>query len=113
MESFAWYEETGFAILVCDKEGIIRYMNKKACENNAAEGGIMLVGKNVLDCHPEHTKAKVRELFEKHITNVYTVEKKGIKKLIYQSPWYENGEFAGIYELSIPVPFDMPHFVRK
>jgi len=44
---------------------------------------------------------------------VYTIEKKGIKKLIYQAPWYENGEFSGVVELSIPIPFEMPHYIRK
>ncbi len=44
--------------------------------------------------------------------NVYTIEKNGIKKLIYQSPWYENGEYAGFVELSLEIPFELPHFVR-
>ena len=36
----------------------------------------------------------------------------GIKKLIYQSPWYDNGVYAGFVELSLPVPHAMPHFIR-
>ena len=44
--------------------------------------------------------------------NVYTIEKNGIKKLIYQSPWFENGEMKGLVELSLEIPFEMPHFIR-
>jgi len=44
--------------------------------------------------------------------NIYTLEKDGIKKLIYQAPWYEGGEYAGVVELSVEIPFEMPHFVR-
>jgi len=32
--------------------------------------------------------------------------------LIYQSPWYQNGEFAGLVEISLEIPEQMPHFVR-
>ena len=46
-------------------------------------------------------------------TNVYTIEKGGVKKLIYQAPWYQDGEYRGIVELSLPIPFVMPHFVRS
>jgi hypothetical protein len=41
--------------------------------------------------------------------NVYTIEKNGVKKLIYQSPWYYNGEYAGFVELSLEIPFEMEH----
>ena len=44
--------------------------------------------------------------------NVYTIEKNGIKKLIYQSPWFEKGVMKGLVELSLEIPFDMPHFIR-
>ena len=42
-----------------------------------------------------------------------TFEKNGIKKLIYQSPWYRDGQYAGFVELSLEIPFDMPHFIRS
>jgi hypothetical protein len=54
----------------------------------------------------------VQELLTSGRSNVYTIEKGGIKKLIYQSPWYENGKYAGLVELSLPIPKEMPHFVR-
>ena len=45
--------------------------------------------------------------------NVYTMEKNGIKKLIFQSPWYRQGRFAGLVELDLEIPADLPHFVRS
>jgi hypothetical protein len=45
-------------------------------------------------------------------TNAYTIEKRGVRKLIYQTPWYENGEVAGLVEYSIVLPENMPHKVR-
>ena len=35
-----------------------------------------------------------------------------MKKLIYQAPWYRDGAYAGFVELSLVVPFELPHFVR-
>ncbi len=46
------------------------------------------------------------------ITNVYTIEKTGRKKLIYQTPWYRAGEYAGFVELSLEIPWEMAHFIR-
>jgi SpoVK/Ycf46/Vps4 family AAA+-type ATPase len=44
--------------------------------------------------------------------NVYTIEKGGQKKLIYQAPWYVDGEYRGLVELALPLPDQLPHFVR-
>jgi hypothetical protein len=71
-----------------------------------------LIGKNMLECHPEPARSLLRELMEKQQTNVYTIEKQGIKKLIYQSPWYKNGAYAGFIEFSFEIPFDMPNHVK-
>ena len=78
----------------------------KAREN---DGGRMLIGTNVLDCHPEPARSKLQSLMDKQQTNIYTIEKKGIKKLIYQSPWFKNGVYAGFIEFSFEIPFDLPH----
>ena len=54
----------------------------------------------------------VCDAVETRQSNVYTIEKNGLKKLIYQSPWYQNGAYAGFIELSLEIPFELPHFVR-
>jgi PAS domain-containing protein len=107
-----WTREFPASITVCDPEGVILTLNEKAREIFAADGGIELIGKNLLDCHPEPSRTKVAGLLRTQQSNVYTIEKAGVKKLIYQSPWYINGTFAGLVELSLPLPSEMPHFVR-
>jgi transcriptional regulator with PAS, ATPase and Fis domain len=112
MEAGAWMAEFGAAITVCDTRGVILEMNEKACETFAEDGGRALVGKSLLDCHPEPARQKLLRLLETRQSNVYTIEKAGVKKLIYQAPWFEKGEHRGLVELSLPIPFELPHFVR-
>ncbi len=112
MNEGGWIHEFPASITVCDQEGIILALNEKGCATFADEGGADLIGTNLLDCHPEPSRTLVEELLKSRRSNVYTIEKGGIKKLIYQSPWYEHGKFAGLVELSLPIPKDMPHFVR-
>jgi len=107
-----WIKEFPGAITVCDRDGIILDMNDRAAQAFADDGGRALIGRNVLDCHPEPARAKLRGLLESGTPNVYTIEKKGAHKLIYQAPWYENGEYRGFVELSLEIPAAMPHFVR-
>lgn len=107
-----WEEDAPFAVTVCDAQGIIRRMNRRACETFAKYGGSDLIGRNLLDCHPGASREKLAELLRNPRVNSYTIDKGGIRKLIYQAPVYENGEFAGLVELSLPIPVEMPHFVR-
>lgn len=107
-----WIKEFPGAITVCDAEGIILDMNDKAAKSFEASGGVKLIGTQLLACHPEPARTKVQQLLETRQANVYTIEKNGIHKLIYQSPWYENGEYRGLVELSLEIPAEMPHFVR-
>jgi len=107
-----WIHEFPASITVCDSNGIILEMNEKACDTFAAEGGAKLIGTNLLDCHSEPARSKVSNLFKSKALNIYTIEKGGVKKLIYQSPWFEKGKYAGFVELSLPIPEEMPHFIR-
>jgi transcriptional regulator with PAS, ATPase and Fis domain len=108
-----WTKEFPAAITVCDCDGIILEMNDKAEKTFENDGGKKLIGTNVLDCHPEPARSKLAEMMQEHRTNVYTIEKNGVKKLIYQTPWYDGGAYAGFVEISMEIPFEMPHFVRK
>ena len=112
MNRLTWTQAFPAAITVCDTEGIILEMNEKACATFEADGGANLIGTNLLNCHSEPSRTKVAELLKSETSNIYTIEKGGIKKLIYQSPWYNNGTYAGIVELSLPIPEQMPHFNR-
>jgi transcriptional regulator with PAS, ATPase and Fis domain len=107
-----WAKEWTAAVTVCDENGIILEMNDRAAETFADSGGRSLVGTNVLDCHPEPARSKLKSLMDERRTNVYTIEKAGRKKLIYQAPWHESGRFKGFVELSLELPGNIPHFVR-
>lgn len=112
MTEHAWVQEFPGAVTVCDARGIILAMNAKAARAFEEDGGHALIGSDVMDCHPEPARSRLRALLENRQTNVYTIEKKGVKKLIYQAPWYREGRFAGLVELSLEIPFEMPHFLR-
>jgi len=112
MSEHAWIKEFPGAITVCNADGIILEMNDKAARTFEKEGGANLVGKNMLDCHPEPSRSKAERLLAAHEKNVYTIEKNGIKKLIYQSPWYKDGKYSGFVEVSLEIPFELPHFIR-
>jgi transcriptional regulator with PAS, ATPase and Fis domain len=112
MNEHEWIKEFPAAITVCDAQGILLEMNDKAAKSYEKDGGRTLLGKNMLDCHPEAARSKTELLLAAHEKNVYTIEKNGIKKLIYQSPWFKDGKYAGFVELSLEIPFEMPHFIR-
>lgn len=107
-----WEEEFAAAITVCDAQGIVLEMNERAGEVLRDDGGRALIGRNVLDCHPGPARGKLRHLMETRQTNVYTIEKRGVKELIYQAPWYRDGQYAGLVELSFEIPVTMPQFIR-
>jgi len=107
-----WIKEFPAAITVCDTKGKIIGMNNKSAEVFINEGGYELLDKNIFDCHSDNSTRIIKELIAEKKTNVYTIEKNGIKKLIYQAPWYEHGELKGLVELSIEIPFDIPHHKR-
>ena len=113
MNEHEWIKEFPAAITVCDTEGIILEMNDKSAKTFEKDGGRKLIGSNMLHCHPVPARTKTERLLAAREKNVYTIEKNGVKKLIYQSPWYRNGEYAGFVELSLEIPSELPHFIRS
>lgn len=105
-----WAKETNCAITVCDADCKIIYMNDKSREVNAKFGNP--VGHNLMDYHGERARGIIRELLASGGVNCYTISKNGGKKMIYQSAWRENGRVAGLVEISMEIPDDMPHYVR-
>ena len=112
MSENAWVEEFPGAVTVCNTAGRIVEMNGRSREVFAADGGAKLIGTDVLACHPEPSRTKLKGLMDERRTNVYTIRKNGKKKLIYQAPWFKDGVYAGFVELSLEIPSDMPHFDR-
>lgn len=108
-----WAEEFNGAVTVCNRQGLIVYMNRFSVQQFAKYGGEALLGTNLLDCHPEPSKSKLKQMLEKPSENMYTTEKNGVKRIVYQTPWMKDGEFTGIVELSFQLHANMPHFVRR
>jgi hypothetical protein len=87
-------------------------MNEKSKATFAKDGGGALVGRSLFGCHGPASAALIRSLIAEGRTNAYTIEKGGVRKLIYQTPWYDGGAVAGLVEMSIVLPDAMPHHVR-
>ena len=106
----SWAEELNCAVTVCDSDGIILYMNKKSRETFSSHGN--LIGKNLFECHSEPSQAKIRHTLATGESNSYTISKGGLRKMIYQSPWRHNGIIAGMVEISMVIPEELPHYIR-
>ena len=111
METFPWADEVDCAVMVCDTEGVILYMNEKARATFAKHGD--LIGRNLFDCHGERSREMIRRMLATGGTNAYTIEKQGVRKMIYQTAWKEHGEIRGLVEISMEIPCEMPHYIRK
>lgn len=107
-----WAFEFPGAVTICDRDFTIVYMNDKSAKTFAKWGGADLLGKSLEGCHKPESVAAMRRILETGEPNVYTIEKEGVRKLIYQSPWKKDGAIAGLVELSLVIPSEMPHFVR-
>jgi transcriptional regulator with PAS, ATPase and Fis domain len=113
MNDINWAGELCVAITVSDTSGKILYLNDKSAAIFDKKGGKELVGKNLANCHLPGSWEKILDIMNSQKVNCYTIEKEGIKKLIYQAPWYDNGKLSGLVELSMVIPLIMDHFVRK
>lgn len=108
----SWVREFPASITVCDSGGTILEMNDRSAGTFAGDGGRGLIGRNVLDCHPAPARGKLERILNEGTTNCYTIEENGVKKLAYQAPWYEGGQYRGLVELIIELPGEIPHYAR-
>jgi len=113
-------EQDRAAIVICDLDHTIRYMNKAAIERYAKRGGKELLGRNLLECHNANSQEminKILDWFSQDEANnmIYTHknedENKDVymvalrddnKKLIgyYEKHEYRNAETAPLYDFS-------------
>ncbi len=98
------------AVTVCDARGTIIYMNAKARETYRSHGD--LIGHNLLACHSPRSQEIIRSLLETGGSNSYTIHKQGQRKMIYQTAWRRDGVVAGLVEISMVIPEQMPHYDR-
>lgn len=99
---------TTCAITVADLDGIVIYQNERSI---AVNGDVR--GRSMLPCHSERSRQIIERLITNAENNVYTIEKRGLRKMIYQTPWYAEGKVAGLVEFSLEIPESMPHYVRE
>jgi hypothetical protein len=112
MEKANWGKYFPAAITVTNEKGVITEMNDASITSYQKDGGEALIGTNSIDCHKEPSLSKVKKLYEDQALNVYTITKNGKKKMVYQSPYFVDGKFAGMVEMSLPIPDEIPHFNR-
>lgn len=108
----AWINGLNVAMIVCDHEGKILFLNATAAERYAQDGGLALVGKNLRDCHKAESNDKIARLIAAGTPNHYTITKNGRKRMIHQMPWFEAGRCAGLVEFALDIPDELPHFDR-
>lgn len=102
-----WADELDCAVTVCDTEGVVLYQNARSRDVNGD-----VCGRSLLSCHNERSRAMIRKLLDEGGTNAYTIEKKGVRKMIYQTVWRAEGQTRGLVEFSMEIPAEMPHHVR-
>ena len=107
-----WAKGTNCAITVCDAECKILYMNDKARATFAKYGD--LIGADLLGHHNERSVGIIKGLLAGGGVNCYTIEKGGVRKMIYQTAWRAaDGTVGGLVEISMELPAgELPHYVR-
>lgn len=113
MDFVNWTDGFDGAITVCDRDGIVVYMNERSKKQFAKSGDGDLMGKSLIECHPEPARSLLLKMLAEPLPNSYSIEKNGIRKMIHQTPWMEDGEFKGVVEISFEIPMDLPHYVRS
>ena len=92
------------AIVICDLDHTIIYMNKVAKERYAKWGGEALLGKNLLDCHNERSREMINKVVDWFKTSkdhnlVYTFYNPKENKDVYMVALRdEDGELIAYYE---------------
>ena len=81
-----FFKEINVSITISDTEGNVLYMNDKAKSVFSD-----MVGKNMMGCHKQSSQETIKRLINEKETNVYTIQKGDVKKMIYQTPWYVDG----------------------
>ena len=97
-------DEDKCAVVICDTEHKIIYMNPAACQNYSKYGGVALLGKNLLDCHSSKSGEMIGKTLEwfrtdKANNRVHTFYNEKQNKDVYMIALRdEQGELIGYYE---------------
>jgi PAS domain S-box-containing protein len=91
------------AVVICDLEHTIIYMNPSAIDHYSKYGGKKLIGQSIMDCHNEESRAKMRQVVEWFATSednniVYTFHNEKQNKDGYIVALRSQGKLIGYYE---------------
>ncbi len=107
-----WLEALPCSVTVCDRDYTVLYLNDRSATVNAKDGGKALRGRNLRECHPPLAFDKLEQVMASEGPNVYTIEKNGVRKIVFQAHWKREGRDAGLVEITFEIPPNTPHFVR-
>lgn len=97
-------DEDRCAVVICDINHVIIYMNPAACEKYSKRGGATLVGKSLLECHNSESNELINKTVEwfksdKSHNRIYTYYNEKENKDVYMIALRdEQGELIGYYE---------------
>lgn len=92
------------AVVICDMNHKIIYMNPAACERYSKKGGVSLLGSNLLDCHNSKSNEMIHKVIEwfkssKLHNRIYISYNEKENKDVYMIALRdEQGELIGYYE---------------
>jgi DUF438 domain-containing protein len=79
MGEFNYWDEYPSAVTICDKQGVIVYMNQKSVKTFEKYGGGKLIGQSLFTCHNPHSVTVIKGLIAHAKCNTYTIQKDGKK----------------------------------
>ena len=96
-------EQDKAAVVICNLQHEIIYMNPAAVTNYAKWGGDKLVGKSLLDCHNQESVESIKKVVEWFSADeshniVYTFHNEKQNKDVYMVALRDNGSLIGYYE---------------
>lgn len=97
-------DEDKSAVVICDIDHKIIYMNPSACKKYSKRGGASLIGSSLLDCHNSKSNEMIQKILEwfkesKLHNRIYTFYNEKENKDVYMIALRnEQGELIGYYE---------------
>lgn len=91
------------AVVLCNLEHEIIYMNPAAIKNYEKRGGKELIGRSLLDCHNSESVRKIKEVvnwfgLSTYNNIVYTYYNEKQNKDVYMVALRDGGKLIGYYE---------------
>lgn len=91
------------AVVICNLDHEIIYMNPAAIESYAKRGGDKLIGRSLLDCHNSESVKQIKKVVEwfnaeESHNIVYTFHNEKQNKDVYMVALRDAGKLIGYYE---------------